>query len=127
MDCSIAGEESPAPATKKTLLKSRVFSFFVKSDLRVPEVRLRAHPVDDTASKTKRCGQKLPTLQVDSNFWVPQEVKQTKFARCGFKVSAAASVGASVLCTEVSTGHPHPAPATKMETVILVMAVFVFS
>ena len=25
---------------------------------------------------------------------------------CGFKVSAAASVGASVLCTEVSTGHP---------------------
>jgi len=32
-----------------------------------------------------------------------------------FKVSAAASVGASVLCTEVSTGHPHPVPATKMK------------
>ena len=30
-----------------------------------------------------------------------------------FKLSAAASVGASVLCTEVSTGHPHPSPATK--------------
>ena len=30
-----------------------------------------------------------------------------------FKVSAAASVGASVLCTEVSTGHPHPSSATK--------------
>ena len=30
-----------------------------------------------------------------------------------FKVSAAASVGASVLGTEVSTGHPHPVPATK--------------
>ena len=27
----------------------------------------------------------------------------------GFKVSAVASVGASVLCTEVSAGHPHPA------------------
>ena len=31
----------------------------------------------------------------------------------GFKVSAADSVGASVLCTEVSTGHPHPSSATK--------------
>ena len=30
-----------------------------------------------------------------------------------FKVSAAASVGASVLRTEVSTGHPHPSPATR--------------
>ena len=30
-----------------------------------------------------------------------------------FKVSATASVGASVLCTEVSSGHPHPSPATK--------------
>ena len=30
-----------------------------------------------------------------------------------FKVSATASVGASVLRTEVSTGHPHPVPATK--------------
>ena len=30
-----------------------------------------------------------------------------------FKVSAPASVGASVLRTEVSTGHPHPSPATK--------------
>ena len=30
-----------------------------------------------------------------------------------FKVSAAASVGASVLCTEVSTGHPHPSSATN--------------
>lgn len=30
-----------------------------------------------------------------------------------FKVSAAASVGASVLGTKVSTGHPHPSPATK--------------
>jgi len=29
------------------------------------------------------------------------------------QVSAAASVGASVLCIEVSTGHPHPSPATK--------------
>ena len=30
-----------------------------------------------------------------------------------FKVSAAASVRASVLGTEVSTGHPHPSSATK--------------
>ena len=28
------------------------------------------------------------------------------------KVSAVASVGASVLCTEVSTGHPHHSPTT---------------
>ena len=40
--------------------------------------------------------------------------KQTKFARHWFKVSAPASVGASVLCTEVSTGHPHPSPATNI-------------
>jgi hypothetical protein len=31
------------------------------------------------------------------------------------KVSAAASVGASVLCTEVSTGHPHPVIRTKAQ------------
>ena len=30
-----------------------------------------------------------------------------------FKVSAAASVGASVLRTEVSNGHPHPVTRTK--------------
>ena len=30
-----------------------------------------------------------------------------------FKVSAAASVGASALLTEVSAGHPHPVPATN--------------
>ena len=33
----------------------------------------------------------------------------------GFKVSAAASVGASVLRTEVSTGHPHPVSRTRPE------------
>ena len=30
----------------------------------------------------------------------------------GSKFSAVASVGASVLCPEVSTGHPHPRPTT---------------
>ena len=33
-----------------------------------------------------------------------------------FKVSAAASVGASVLRTEVSTGHPHPVTRTRKST-----------
>ena len=36
-----------------------------------------------------------------------------KAISCGFKVSAAASVGASVLRTEVSPGHPHPVIRTK--------------
>ena len=36
-----------------------------------------------------------------------------KRAVVGFKVLAAASVGASVLCTEVSTGHPHPVTRTN--------------
>ena len=33
-----------------------------------------------------------------------------------FKVSAAASVGASMLCTEVSTGHPHTSSATRLSS-----------
>ena len=43
-----------------------------------------------------------------------------------FKVSAAASVGASVLCTEVSTGHPHPSSATKNETLTFKVGVSFF-
>ena len=31
-------------------------------------VRLRAHPVGDTASKTKRCGRNLSALQAKINF-----------------------------------------------------------
>ena len=56
-------------------------------------MRLRAHPVGDTASKTKRRGQKLPALQAESNFWAPQEGKagsspvpepkrKTRFSSC---------------------------------------------
>ena len=55
MDLSIAREESPAPATKKTLLKSKVFSFFAIHDLRVPEVRLRPPPVADTGRRRSPC------------------------------------------------------------------------
>ena len=35
-----------------------------------------------------------------------------------FKFSAAASVGASVLCTEVFNGHPHPVTPTIFRKVL---------
>ena len=113
MDLSIAREESPAPATKKTLLKSKVFSFFAIHDLRVPEVRLRPPPVADTGSKTKRCGRTTRHAPSERVFGHRKRSSEQSSRDNWFKVSAAASVGASVLCTEVSTGHPHPAPATK--------------
>ena len=43
-------------------------------------VTSRPPPVADEGSVRKRSGQKLPALQADSNFWAPQEVKQTTFA-----------------------------------------------
>ena len=66
-----------------------------------------ARPVDDEARREWRSGQNRSALQAEKRFWVPQE------RRCHrFKVSAAASVGASVLRTEVSTRHPHPVALT---------------
>ena len=79
-----------------------------------PGQHTRPPPVADAGRVCWRSGRKLQALQADRNFWAPQEGKQTQSVcanRLG--VSAAASVGASVLCTEVSTGHPHPVPATK--------------
>ena len=76
--------------------------------------RLRARPLDDTASKNEAQWSKFAIAPSE------RKVKHCKSASkaeplCdnSFKVSAAASVGASVLCTEVSTGHPHPVPATN--------------
>ena len=47
------------------------------------------------------------------------KIENLKQERCTqserFKVSASASVGASVLCTEVSTGHPHPVIRTRTQ------------
>ena len=82
----VAGS-SPVPATKKTQLPFWVAEFFLVLAisiliyyLRVMRptsvarwVTSRPPPVADTGSVRKRRGQKLPALQADSNFWVPQE------------------------------------------------------
>ena len=47
-----------------------------------------------------------------NELWVPQGGGEAEDAAY-FEVSASASVGASVLRTEVSTGHPHPVTSTK--------------
>ena len=68
----------------------------------------------DKASKTKRSGRQMrhaPSERIVGHR--KSASKRKAFVRNRFKVSAAASVGASVLRTEVSTGHPHPVPATK--------------
>ena len=45
-------------------------------------------------------------------FWVPQEATKSRMPQV--RVSAPASVGASVFHTEVSTGHPHPVTRTML-------------
>ena len=45
-------------------------------------VRLRAHPVDDTASKTKRSGQNFCALQALINFGNRKRATKAKNNRC---------------------------------------------
>ena len=62
----------------------------------------------------------LVPLQGAKKFWEPQGGGEAEDA--AGSLSAAASVGASVLCTEVSTGHPHPVASTKKYTTVDVIA-----
>ena len=51
-------------------------------------------------------------------------LKRLRGSSYGFKVSAAASVGVSVLRTEVSTGHPHPVSHTKKAQESMFLSLF---
>ena len=70
-------------------------------------IESEVRPVDDEARAKWRSGQNRSALQAEKRFWEPQEGGCRRF-----KFSAAASVGASVLRTEVSTGHPRPVDST---------------
>ena len=81
-----------------------------------------ARPADDEARAKWRSGQNRSAPQAEKRFWEPQE------GRCRrFKFSTAASVGASVLCTEVSTGHPRPVASTIGKTVTERLLFFCYS
>ena len=72
-----------------------------------------ARPADDEARAQWRSGQNRSVLQAEKRFWAPQEGGCRRF-----KFSVAASVGASVLRTEVSTGHPFSAVASVGASVL---------